>query len=296
MEGNMKTLEKIFRDIIITNTNPETWTWIQEKAKQAESGKARDLNLAFAAIPRKTGKQVLTLTAEHQNALSQIVRQHGMKSWTIDRLVRVWSLMQYDSSDRERYKQNIEQLFKAAEMNELVALYSSLPYLAFPEEWRMRCAEGIRSNIGFVLESIMYYNPYPAKYLPEPAWNQLVLKAFFTEKDINKIIGIDERGNQDLANILSDYAHERWAAGRPVNPQLWRCVGKFMNENLLKDIRKISFSENQLEREAAALALADSNYQPAKELLEKDASLRSLISSGDVSWKTLSDQVQMKNN
>jgi hypothetical protein len=291
MERNMKTLEQAFREIIIANTNPEAWTWIQERS----SGSASDFNLAFAAIPRKTGKNRIKLTAQQEKVLSD-VGDNNVKNWTIDRLARVWLLMRYDSSDRERYKQNIEQLFKSAEMNELVALYSSLPFLPYPEEWRMRCAEGIRSNIGLVLESIMYDNPYPAKYLPEPAWNQLVLKAIFTDKDISKIIGIDERANQDLANILSDYAHERWAAGRPVNPQLWRCVGKFINENLLNDVRKLSFSENRFEREAAALALADSNYRPAKELLENDPKLRSMISSGEVSWKTLADHIQMKTN
>ena len=89
-------------------------------------------------------------------------------------------------------------------MNELVALYSALPVLAYPEIWKMRCAEGIRSNIGHVLESIMYNNPYPMQYLDEKAWNQLILKAFFTDKDINLIPGIDKRANAELARTRSD--------------------------------------------------------------------------------------------
>lgn len=87
-------------------------------------------------------------------------------------------LLQLDATDKAKYFKTIENLFLAAEIQELVALYSSLPLLAWPELWKMRCAEGVRSNIGLVLEAIMYNNPYPFNYLDEKAWNQLILKAF----------------------------------------------------------------------------------------------------------------------
>ena len=133
----------------------------------------------------------------------------------------------------------------------------------------------------------MYDNPYPAKYLPEPAWNQLVLKAFFTEKDINRIGGVDERANPELANILSDYAHERWAAHRPVHPQLWRFVGKFMNEIFFNDIKKVLSSENKTEQSAAALAAHDASYPPAKNILNENRELDEAIKSGRLTWNSL---------
>ncbi len=40
----------------------------------------------------------------------------------------------------------------------------------------------------------------------KPAWNQLVLKAFFTEKPIQQIIGLDERANEKLASTAYDFA------------------------------------------------------------------------------------------
>ncbi|GAA4340928.1 hypothetical protein GCM10023184_38970 [Flaviaesturariibacter amylovorans] len=135
----------------------------------------------------------------------------------------------------------------------------------------MRCAEGIRSNIGDVLQAIMCNNPYPSENLEEAAWNQMVLKAFFTEKPVEQIIGLDERANRELAKILSDYAHERWAAHRPVNPLLWRCVGPFIDEKIFPDIEKIARSEQPLEREAALLACSRSNYAPAQALLQHGA-------------------------
>src|SRR5690606_25491827 len=133
-------------------------------------------------------------------------------------------LMQLNKVEKETYLKKINALFAAAEMNEEVALYSALPFYAYPEEWIAKCANGIRSNIGTVLEAIMYHNPFPARYLPEAYWNQLVLKAFFTEKDVNKITGLYERVNPALADTLSDYVLERQAAHRTVAPEIFKLI------------------------------------------------------------------------
>jgi hypothetical protein len=154
-------------------------------------------------------------------------------------------------------------------MNELVALYSSLPLLAYPESWRFRCTEGIRSNIGSVLEAIMYDNPYPAEQLDEAAWNQLVLKAFFTEKHVERIVGLDKRANRQLAHILTDYVHERRSAHRKVDPQLWRLIGQFIDEKNFQDISILYDNGDDIEKKAALLACADSNFADAKEFVEE---------------------------
>src|SRR5690606_25892594 len=104
------------------------------------------------------------------------------------------------------------------------------PLFAWPAQWISRCAEGIRSNMAPVLESIMYDNPFPAEQLDENSWNQMVLKAFFTDKNVNRIYGLDARANRSLALTLSDYAHERWAAGRSVNPLLWRLMSGYIDD------------------------------------------------------------------
>ena len=107
----------------------------------------------------------------------------------------------------------------------------------------------------------MYENPYPFEQLDEPAWNQMVLKAFFTDKRVERITGLDQRANENLAAILFDYAHERWAAHRPVNIQLWRLAGKLVSENTLPDIRKLFSEGSSTEKQAAALACWQSGYE-----------------------------------
>ena len=287
-------LKDVFADIIHHNVTADTKTWLQEALRTKVSLQQPDgekngaqLNFAFAAVPRKTGRQLIQVTREEHDRLKEIHPPFSIKDWTIDRLCRVWILLQLDSSDKENYFRKLENLFKAAEMNELAALYSALIGFDYPDDWQKQCAEGIRSNVGIVLEAIMYDNPYPYKYLSEPAWNQLVMKAFFTDKDVRRIIGLDERANKELAAILVDYANERWAAHRIVNPQLWRLVSKFIEAGNFSNIEKVFNSSEVLEKKAAALACFYSDYFPAKQLLENEPELKSAILENKLNWNVL---------
>lgn len=279
-------LKQLFSSILHQNLAPGVWSWLKER-----SGLPGSLGQTFTLIPRKTGKSIIVVSEKDLAALQSISKEIEIKPWTIDRFTRVCLLMDLDASEQEKYLSAIENLFTGAEMQELVALYTALPFLAFPEYWRPRCSEGIRSNIGDVLEAIMCNNPYPSAWLAEPAWNQLVLKAFFTEKPVHRIIGLDERRNKELANILHDFVHERWAANRPVNPQIWRCIGKFIDASFFPDIEKVFSSGDSLEKEAAALACYDSNYPPAKKLLDENAMLKQSIEKGELSWNTLAEKM-----
>lgn len=288
---DINSLRSKLTDCIRRHVSAETLRWLEEKASRIGSGHAQDFMMAFGAAPRKTGKQPVVLLESENAEIRRIRPNLIIGHWAIDRLCRVWLLMHLDAANRDEYVRTIETMFPMAEMSEQVALYSALPVLAYPELWRGRCAEGIRSNIADVLESIMCDNPYPAENLDELAWNQLVLKAIFTEKPIHRIVGLDERANKRLADTLSDYAHERWAAHRTVHPMLWRCVAKFINEKSFPDIRRIALSENTSEREAAALACAQSTYGPALELLDKNTELRSIVKSG-MTWDDLAKKLE----
>jgi hypothetical protein len=172
-------------------------------------------------------------------------------------------------------------------MNDLASLYAALPVFAFTESWQFRTTEGIRSNIGTVLEAIMYENPYPCQYLADPSWNQLVLKAFFTDKDVTRIIGLDARCNKALAEILVDYAHERQAAHRSVNPQLWRLVSKFIDDKIIKDIENLFEDGHVTERRAAVLACVQSEYEPARRLLEREPAIYAEVKAKQLNWNSL---------
>jgi hypothetical protein len=114
-----------------------------------------------------------------------------------------------------------------------------------------------------------------------------VLKAFFTDKAVEKISGLDKRANRTLAYTLSDYAHERWAAHRTFNPQLWRLTAKFIDERIYADICRVFQEGNEHEKAAAALACFESDYEPAKALLNETPRLKSAIEKNELSWNTL---------
>lgn len=277
-------LKKIIGQIIKQQTNNDGFQWLRNKVVLINEGNMSQLDLAFAAIPRKMGRHTIKIDDKLRKELHQHRQNLLVEGWSMDRLCRIWLLLHIDANDKLKYIRTIERFFLAAEMTEQSALYSALPILAYPEHWQKKCAEGIRSNIGIVLESIMCNNPYPAQRLEQAAWNQMVLKAFFTEKPIHQIIGLDERTNKELAQILSDYAHERWAAHRPVNPMLWRVVASFVDEEIFPDIERLASSENELERKAAVLVCRQSSYPPARGLLNVHPALSSLNEVVEIGW------------
>jgi hypothetical protein len=290
---DIDALKSFLRNAIRNNVSPNAWKWLENEALfHQTNGDISRFNIAFVAMPRKTGKAPISISQEDEMQVKKLRRDLYITGWTNDRLCRVWLLMHLDADVKEKYTGVIENLFMNAEMSEQVALYSSLPLLAYPESWKKRCAEGIRSNIGQVLESIICNNPYPAEHLDEAAWNQMVLKAIFTEKPVLKITGLLKRRNQNLADSLSDYAHERWAAHRSVNPLLWICVSPFINESNFPDIQRVFSTKNPLEREAAALACYESEYTPAKQLVEQDQELKSSIEKGEVSWASIEREIE----
>ena len=224
IEG-IKSLNDLFLQIIKQNLSSDALQWLETKVELIKTEeKSIQLNLTFSHLPRFVGKLPIVLQAEDEAKIAQLLPGFSLKEWTADRLSRVWLLMQVPDENKEAYIKKISGLFIGSEMNEQIALYSALPFLTYAEEWVSRCEDGIRSNIGTVLEAIMYHNPYPARFLSEGAWNQLVLKAFFTEKDVNHIVGLNERSNQALADTLSDYVQERLAAHRTVSPEIYKLI------------------------------------------------------------------------
>lgn len=285
---DIDSLKASLKSVIRKNVTPDAWQWLEKEVLTASTtGDIPKFNIAFVAMPRKTGKAPLSISPEAEKEINTLRPGLDVTGWTIEQLSRVWLLMHLNPDNKERYIRVIETLFLNGEMSELAALYSALPVLAYPEAWKKRCAEGIRSNIGQVLESVICNNPYPSEQLDEAAWNQLVLKAIFTEKPVLQITGLRKRMNQNLANSLSDYAHERWAANRQVNPLLWIFVSPFINETIFPDIQQLFSSENSVEREAAALACYESTYKPAKQLVEQNPELKSSIEKGNVSWASI---------
>ncbi len=285
---------------ISREVNTEAINWLNEKRQQISNGGAtRIFFTAFSGVPRYTGKSEIQPTLEELESASNAFNNWLPVNWTVDQAARTLLVLSLPSDDVEKYLLTLDQVFAAADVGELVALYQALPLLPYPEKLCDRAAEGIRSNILSVFNAVALYNPYPAKYLDNLAWNQMVLKALFVGSPLHLIQGLDERANPELARMLADYAHERWSAGRKVSPQLWRCVGRFANSEMLADLEyvlKQSHPETNsngkgqqklLEGKAAALACAQCPLPQAKDILTKYPDLQADIQAGKLTWENI---------
>ena len=116
-----------------------------------------------------------------------------------------------------------------------------------------------------------------------------MLKALFVGSALAPIVGLDRRANENLARMLSDYARERWSAGRSVSPELWRCVGPFASGKLLDDLARTLESGAPPERAASVLALRDANDPDAARLLDRYAGLREAVAARGIDWTSVSE-------
>jgi hypothetical protein len=283
----MSTAAKLIDQWLETRLSSDAHRWLTERCNQIAAGDSRTLFTAFSAASRQVGKDDARLAHAELSAADAAVPAWNPSAWTIDQLARARLILAFPSIDARAWLADLDRMFACADLGELVALYQCLPLLQHPELLRARAAEGIRTNIKAVFEAVALDNPYPVKYLDEGAWNQLVLKALFIGSPLHRIIGIDERANPRLTRMLCDFAHERWAAKRDVDPELWRPVGICPDAGALDDLRRVLKAGNPVEQRAAALALAGSAAPEAQELIARHGGLQSMLGSVNFSWDEL---------
>ncbi len=284
-----KSIVAFLQSILSQSATPTAQQWLQEKLNSIHTDfSTRHFFIAFSAAFRFFEKEEIsfsTLQIQKANELCLGWNPKGMRAYEVARLI---IFLHLPTTDKGTYFETVNKLFSAADMGELVSLYKSLIVYPYAEDYTLRTAEGIRTNIKNVFEAIALDNPYPAKYLNERQWNQLVLKSVFNGSPLYKIVGLEQRANATLSQQLSDYAHERWAAGRTVNPELWRAAAPFTNKALIHDYQKLLTSENNFERQAAALACLQSQHPQALALLNPYPELKNAVENNSLTWDNFS--------
>lgn len=266
---------------------PDARQWLTDSVQRLKAGGSdADLFRVVSLVARRIGKALLEPNAEELRAADAARPGWDPSEWSLDQAARILLLLA-SATDGERFSRRLDQLCATADVGELVAFYRGLPLYPEQPRFRLRAAEGLRSNMKAVFEAVSHRNPYPSEQLEDGPWNQLVLKSLFIGSSLNDVVGLDRRANAELARMLCDYAHERWSAGRPVSPELWRCVGPFATGPMLDDLKRVIEKGTPPERAAAALALARSPDPAAAELLRRHADLQAAIASGRTNWQSL---------
>ena len=261
--------------------------WLQKQLENLKTEK--EFYLAFSVAPRFTGKKPLHFTHADLQEAQTLRSGFNPQNWTADQAARALLVLAIPHETPEAYVATLNKVFSTADLSELATLYASLPLLPYPEQHVKRAAEGVRTTMTQVFDAIALNNAYPHDYLPEEAWNQMVVKSVFNVRPLYRIYGLDNRRNQALANIAIDYAHERWAAGRTLTPELWRLVGPFLKPENIPDMQRLFSNTEEIHQQAAALALTESNLPAAKELLAQHPEWEEKIRNGKVSWQSIGE-------
>ncbi|MFZ6720466.1 EboA domain-containing protein [Undibacterium sp. Ji49W] len=277
---------------IAARSTPEALLWFRLQCQKISTAKQeRDVYRAMGMASRKLGKLDLNLSDDELLAANLLRPGFDPSAWSVDIAARVAFILASYAGDEAQFANQLDSIADSAEINELIALYSGFPLYPAAIAIENRAREAIRSNMRPIFEAMAHRNPYPMQAFDEAAWNQMVVKCFFLDSPLWPIQGLEQRNNPALAHILIDLVHERWAAGRVVSPELWRCVTPYA---AYADITGKSELLRVLEqgRDAERLAIA-------KSLPKQDSSLRVICEqqqlterAADINWQQLLEQTQ----
>lgn len=282
----MNGSEGIYK-VLTLNAVKEAIDWLNHRITVLEDSKAaKDLFMTYSLLATRFDK---TKSIDYGAGAGQTVSYFETHSADLLQISRIYLLSKVLELNQEFYTPEVAKIIEVADTTELETFLRYLTLLPKPESFKNAAVEALRTNISIIFDAITLHNPYPALYFNDQQWNQMYLKAAFMERDLSMIQSVDERANADLTRIISDYAHERWAASRKIDPMFWRPVTKFMDDTLRLDMQRLLTSEDAIENRAGALCCYFSKDKEALGLLEKYESLKKRIATGKINWNTIKD-------
>lgn len=287
-----KELTSFLTNLLEHTANQKGLDWLKAQIEKISlDGTPSKFFLAFSQASRYFKKEKLDVSIDDIDTANQLVTGFQPECWDQLQTARTVLMLSYPK-EKDSWFAAMNQLFETADMNEHQALFGALPLMPFQEELIPRAIDGLRTNISLVFDAIALNNPFPAKYFPEANWNQMVLKGIFMQRPLFKIQGLEERRNSALASIARDFAHERWAAGRDVMPEIWRLVAPFVNEEYFEDLKKALSTKDNLQEAAALLTLRESAYSDAKEVLEAYSAQVAKLDMDAIAWESIGTEFQ----
>lgn len=262
--------------------------WLDEQRQLlADDPADSNLHIALGMAPRRLGKADLLVQDGDLQAAESLRNGWDLVGLSVPDAARMMFLCELPD-EPAGLTARFKSLCQTADVAESVALFRTVPLLRGADLLEDTVADGLRTNMKAVFEAIAHRNPYPREQFDEHRWNHMVLKALFIDSRLAPIQGLDERANASLARIMRDFAHERWAAERPVPFEIWRCVGPFADDaESLADLARVVQSAESRERSAGALALAACPGDNARKLLQTVPDEAARVASGELTWDTL---------
>jgi hypothetical protein len=282
------TPQNLLLSLLDRRLAPDASAWLRDQsARLATGAPERALHLAFGLAVRKTGRAPLAASGAEQSEAFGLHPGWDLRDWTVDQAARALLLLSLPASPGTT--KAILALFQTADLGEHVALVRSLFLLPDNEALLHIAREGIRSNMGDVFFAVSQRNPYPAERFDDIAWNQMIVKCLFVELPLAGIYNLDQRANADLARMISDLARERWAAGRSISPEAWRCVAPFVGNPAAghaDSALESAFAKGGADQRGAALGAWHSNRPDLRDLARAKApTLVSSLEAETLTWE-----------
>ena len=287
----IKKTSDVINQWLESRLTEEQIEWFKDQLnKIARSNSDRELHITLGLVPRRLGRDDLSLTAPELAEAENCLQGWNPQGWSVDMAARIAVMCHLATLREEQFGETISDLCRNADPAESIALYSGVSHYPQSSLLDQQIGEGLRTNMRPVFEAIAHQNPYPATHFDENRWNHMVLKALFIDSTLAPIYGLDERANAELARILCDYTNERRAAGRDVTHELWRCVGPFATGDMVDDLEITTKSANNIEKSAALLALSVSTDPRAAKILSEHTAIADRINNGSLTWDTLQQE------
>ena len=264
--------------------NKKIKNWFNQKLNTIKSD--QEFFISFALINKKIPSDHLQPTLEQIKNFHLINSEFIIENWTLDQLCRLSLLMNYPMLKL----QNLSKLISVADTQEQITIYKSIFYLENARQYTPLVVDGIRTNVIDIFDAIALKNLYPTKYFSEDQWNQMVLKAIFMERPIYQIEDIDLRKNEKLANILFDYARERWAASRHVTPELWRMIRGYLTKDQYLEMKKQMGESIKPHQESMLKLIKESNFYNPRQWLNIQP-----LQLENISWDKIGSDFLHKN-
>jgi hypothetical protein len=216
-EQTTTSLVDLLRAWLSRGSETDALRWFDgEIDRQRSAVDERRFGMALGLAGRRIDRSELILSADDLTTANAIRLHWRPDLWLAVEAARVALVLATWKSDEESFAGRVDRLCLTGELTEHVALLKGFAIFPAPLRFLGRAREAVRSSIAALLEAVACHNPYPAEHFDEAAFNQMVVKCVFGGVAIEKIIGLEERRNDDLLRMLGDLVSERRAAGRTV--------------------------------------------------------------------------------
>ena len=225
------------------------------------------LGLYSAMAKRKLGSNPLT----HTEAIDSLYSPLNIQHWSTADAGRLILLIAAMEQNPDQTQSILSNYFRMADDSERIAFIQDLILFAPADYLTVLALDAGRSNNLQLLAALTQENPYPACFYSDQEFNQMVLKALFLGLSIERVEGLEQRANADLARMGESYVVEREKATRGVPVDIWLAIGPFASEQGEQQLTHYLSHDDIGHRYYCALALSQrlSQQSAATELLRK---------------------------